>query len=98
MLDAVFFIEVTTDHDIAYGTFFGEFLDLGRGNTTLGQNDAVLDVGKIGIQTVFNVLEAGNQSVLFGGSCSADSDYREIGEQLAPFLNQLIREGLLIAP
>ena len=27
-----------------------------------------------------------------------DSDDREIGEQLAPFLNQLIREGLLIAP
>ena len=26
------------------------------------------------------------------------SDDREIGEQLAPFLNQLIREGLLIAP
>ena len=27
-----------------------------------------------------------------------DSDDREIGEQLAGFLNQLIREGLLIAP
>ena len=27
-----------------------------------------------------------------------DSDDREIGEQLAAFLNQLIREGLLIAP
>ena len=27
-----------------------------------------------------------------------DSDDREIGDQLAPFLNQLIREGLLIAP
>ena len=27
-----------------------------------------------------------------------DSDDREIGEQLAAFVNQLIREGLLIAP
>ena len=27
-----------------------------------------------------------------------DSDDREIGEALAAFLNQLIREGLLIAP
>ena len=27
-----------------------------------------------------------------------DSDDREIGEQLAAFLNQLIREGLLIVP
>ena len=27
-----------------------------------------------------------------------DSDDREIGEALASFLNQLIREGLLIAP
>ena len=27
-----------------------------------------------------------------------DSDDREIGEALATFLNQLIREGLLIAP
>ncbi|MBO5639745.1 MAG: PqqD family protein [Oscillospiraceae bacterium] len=27
-----------------------------------------------------------------------DSDDREIGEQLAAFLNQLVREGLLIVP